>query len=48
MARTTSGPRVSHRHNLPIKLLKVAFYLDDDGRRFLSVEWGASRKLAPR
>lgn len=26
-------------NNLPVKLLKVAFYADDEGHRFLNVEW---------
>lgn len=26
-------------NGLPVQLLKVAFYADDDGRRFINVEW---------
>lgn len=38
-ARTYQALEFLLRHQVPIKLLKVAFYLDDDGRRFLNVEW---------
>ncbi|GAA1276075.1 hypothetical protein GCM10009609_43830 [Pseudonocardia aurantiaca] len=36
------------QHNLPIKLLKLAFYIDDaeGGRRFLNVEWESEPEVS--
>jgi hypothetical protein len=35
------------QHQLPVKLLKVAFYVDDDNRRFLNVEWEIEPEASP-
>ena len=35
------------QHQLPVKLLKVAFYVDDDNRRFLNVEWEIEPETPP-
>jgi hypothetical protein len=37
--RTLQALEFLQRHRVPVKLLRVAFYPDDDGRRFLDVEW---------
>ena len=38
-ARTYQALEFLIENGLPVQLLKVAFYADDDGRRFLNVEW---------
>ena len=35
------------QHHLPVTVLKVAFYVDDSGRRFLNVEWESEPETAP-
>jgi Restriction Enzyme Adenine Methylase Associated len=35
------------QHRLPVQVLKVAFYVDENGRRFLNVEWTEEPEAAP-
>ncbi len=35
------------QHSLPVQVLKVAFYVDDGGRRFLDVEWESEPESVP-
>jgi len=37
--RTSQALEFLLQHRLPVQVLKVAFYIDDSGRRFLDVEW---------
>lgn len=46
-ARTAEALEFLLQHQLPVQVLKVAFYVDDTGRRFLDVEWETEPEAAP-
>jgi hypothetical protein len=35
------------QHRLPVQVLKIAFYVDENGRRFLNVEWAEEPEAVP-
>lgn len=45
-ARTAEALEFLLQHQLPVQVLKVAFYVDDNGRRFLDVEWESEPESA--
>ena len=45
--RTSEALDFLLQHHLPVQVLKIAFYLDDAGRRFLDVEWADEPEAAP-
>jgi hypothetical protein len=44
--RTLQALEFLQRHRVPVKLLRVAFYLDEDRRRFLDVEWESEPEVS--
>ncbi len=45
--RTAEALEFLLQHHLPVQVLKVAFYIDDTGRRFLDVEWESEPEAVP-
>jgi hypothetical protein len=45
--RTFEAMEFLLQHHLPVQVLKIAFYVDDSGRRFLDVEWTEEPEAAP-
>jgi hypothetical protein len=44
--RTFQAMEFLLQHHLPVEVLKIAFYVDDGGRRFLDVEWKSEPETA--